>query len=147
MTSLHYLFPFFSNFIFPKFLVAPWYPPPITGIFGNLLPIFVKRVGHQLCWESFLSHLLIDPILYLSPFFKMCHPPRKIATTSQPIKVSIPVSTTQGKKGLCLHNSSHKKISEILPWISCHLVIISVLLVSVVLPVYYHAITVSFYCK
>ena len=82
----------------------------------------------------------------------MHHPPRKIinqiiiATLISQLKLTIPVST-QGKKELYLHNSHHKKNNEILPIISCHLAIISVLLVSVVLPVYYHAITVSFYCK
>ena len=42
-----------------------------------------------------------------------------------------------------LHRYPHKKISDILPWISCQLVTIPVLPLSVVLPVHYRAITVT----
>ena len=52
----------------------------IIGIFGNLVPTLVKRVGYPLCWWSY-------PLFIITPFIYLYHLHRKIAAINQRIKV------------------------------------------------------------
>ena len=74
----------------------------IIGIFGNLAFTFVKRVGYPLCWWSYPSPSFIIPFIY--PLSKL----------------TVPVSTTQGKMRFYLHirvNFSTLLIKKILQFL------------------------------
>ena len=92
-------------------------------------------------WCSFLetalnlwifTHALVPQSKLQVEFFENLFPPRR---------------KEWRKLWFALLKSLTKKYIEILPWISCQLRIISVFSLSAVLPVYYRAITMNFYCK
>ena len=97
MTCLHYFFNYFLRRHIPKIL-------------GNIMIMshywYFWEPSTHFCKESgvptmlvVLSFLLsIIPFIY--PLLKMCHLYRKIATIDQLIKLTVPVSTTQGKMRL-----------------------------------------------
>ena len=74
---------------------------PIIGIFRNLAFTFVKRVGYPLCWWFYPSPSFIIPFIY--PLSKL----------------TVPVSTTQGKMRFYLHitNFSTLLIKKILQFL------------------------------
>ena len=71
---------------------------PIIGIFGNLALTFVKRVRYPLCWWSYASPSFIIPFIYP---LSICR--EKLQQLISESKLTVPVSTTQGKMRLYLH--------------------------------------------
>ena len=74
---------------------------PIIGIFGNLTLTFVKRVRYPLCWWSYPSPSL--SFLLSIPFLRCTICTEKLQQLISKLKLTVPLSTTQGKMRLYLH--------------------------------------------
>ena len=116
--KLTLVFPFFLNANFPKFLCSTLIIPHFW-YFWKPAPYFCKERGVPIMLGVLSLSFIIPFFLSTHLFSKMCHPPRKIATINQLLKIDNFRINYSGENKIVLiyvigYTFQHRKILHLL---------------------------------